>query len=95
MSDREGQAETLGAVNMHYDRDLCLHEMLRVQARAAPRTTALVFGDVGINYQDLDRSQYKGLAYYLQDRLFLIDYESLTSNEISQTILIPSFKNRV
>jgi len=45
--------------------------------------------------EDLDRSQYKGLAYYLQDRLFLIDYESLTSNEISQTILIPSFKNRV
>ncbi len=44
---------------------------------------------------DLDRSRYKGLAYYLQDRLFLIDYESLTSNEVSQTILIPSFKSRV
>jgi len=45
--------------------------------------------------EDLDRSRYKGLAYYLQDRLFLIDYESLTSNEISQTILIPSFKSRI
>ena len=31
----------------------------------------------------------------LQDRLFLIDYESLTLNEMSQTILIPSFKSRI
>lgn len=40
-----------------------------------------------------ERYRYVGIAYYLQDRLFLIDYESLTSNEISQTILIPSFKS--
>lgn len=33
--------------------------------------------------------------YYLRDRLFLVDYESLTSNEISQTILIPSYKSRM
>lgn len=39
--------------------------------------------------------RYQGVAYYLQDRLFLIDYETLTSNEISQTILIPSYKSRV
>ena len=45
--------------------------------------------------ENLDCSRYKGVAYYLQDRLFLIDYESLTSNEISQTILIPSFKSRI
>ena len=38
--------------------------------------------------------QYKGVAYYLGDRLFLIDYESLASSEINQTILIPSFKSR-
>ncbi|MHC8334079.1 helix-turn-helix domain-containing protein [Pseudomonas sp. LB3P25] len=44
---------------------------------------------------DAERSRYKGSAYYLQDRLFFIDYESLTSNEISQTILIPSFKSRI
>ncbi len=55
MSDREGQEDRLGIVNMHYDRDLCLHEMLRAQARSAPRATALVFGDVSISYQDLDR----------------------------------------
>ncbi|MCB2636721.1 hypothetical protein KQ757_15455, partial [Listeria monocytogenes] len=31
----------------------------------------------------------------LQDRVFLIDYESLTLNALSQTILIPSFKSRI
>ncbi|TBN50666.1 helix-turn-helix transcriptional regulator [Pseudomonas sp. BGI-2] len=42
---------------------------------------------------EFERYRYVGTAYYLRDRLFLIDYESLTSNEISQTILIPSFKS--
>ncbi|MGL6244900.1 helix-turn-helix domain-containing protein [Pseudomonas sp.] len=42
---------------------------------------------------EFERYRYVGIAYYLRDRLFLIDYESLTSNEISQTILIPSFKS--
>lgn len=42
---------------------------------------------------EFEQYRYMGVVYYLQDRLFLIDYESLTSNEISQTILIPSFKS--
>src|SRR5471030_2258289 len=42
-----------------------------------------------------ERYRYVGVAYFLQDRLFLIDYESMTSNEISQTILIPSYKSRI
>ena len=41
------------------------------------------------------RCRYLGAAFFLQDRLFLIDYESLTNNEMSQTILIPSFKSRI
>ena len=41
------------------------------------------------------RCRYLGAAFYLQDRLFLTDYESLTGNEMSQTILIPSFKSRI
>lgn len=45
--------------------------------------------------EDWVRCRYLGAAFYLQDRLFLIDYESLTGNEISQTILIPSFKSRI
>ncbi|TQV84389.1 helix-turn-helix domain-containing protein [Aliikangiella coralliicola] len=38
---------------------------------------------------------YQGVAHFLTDRLFLIDYESLTGYEMTQTILYPSFKNRI
>ncbi len=38
---------------------------------------------------------YLGMAHFLTDRIFLNDYESLTSLEMTQTILFPSFKNRV
>ena len=41
------------------------------------------------------RCRYLGAAFQLQDRMFLIDYESLTLNEMSQTILIPSYKSRI
>lgn len=55
MIDREAQADAIGAASMHYDRNLCLHHMLREQARAAPEATALVSGDIRITYRDLDR----------------------------------------
>ena len=45
--------------------------------------------------EDWVRCRYLGAAFYLQDRLFLMDYESLTMNEMSQTILIPSYKSRI
>jgi transcriptional regulator with XRE-family HTH domain len=38
---------------------------------------------------------YLGTAHLLTDRIFLNDYESLTGLEMTQTILFPSFKNRV
>ncbi|MBI1905744.1 MAG: helix-turn-helix transcriptional regulator [Rhodocyclales bacterium] len=38
---------------------------------------------------------YLGMAHFLTDRIFLSDYESLTGLEMTQTILFPSFKNRV
>lgn len=38
---------------------------------------------------------YLGIAHFLTDRIFMVDYESLTGHEISQTILFPTFKNRV
>ncbi|WP_191600358.1 helix-turn-helix domain-containing protein [Marinomonas algicola] len=38
---------------------------------------------------------YSGAVQLLSDRLFLIDYESLTHVEMTQTILYPSFRNRV
>ncbi|GIZ10776.1 helix-turn-helix transcriptional regulator [Pseudomonas sp. NCCP-436] len=45
--------------------------------------------------EDWVRCRYLGAAFLLQDRIFLTDYESLTGNEISHTILIPSFKSRI
>lgn len=38
---------------------------------------------------------YLGMAHLLADRIFLVDYESVGGMEITQTILFPSFKNRV
>jgi transcriptional regulator with XRE-family HTH domain len=49
----------------------------------------------GSDAEDWVRCRYLGAAFLLQDRLFLVDYESLTGNEMSQTILIPSFKSRI
>lgn len=39
--------------------------------------------------------KYIGFATFLIDRIFMIDYETLTDQEITQTILFPTFKNRV
>lgn len=38
---------------------------------------------------------YLGMASLLTDRIFMVDYEALTGHEVTQTILFPSFKNRV
>ncbi|MEP0074173.1 MAG: helix-turn-helix transcriptional regulator [Marinomonas sp.] len=38
---------------------------------------------------------YKGMVLLLSDRLFLVDYEAQTRVEMTQTILYPSFRNRV
>ncbi len=52
-------------------------------------------GGRGAESEEWVRCRYLGAAFFLQDRLFLMDYESLTGNEMSQTILIPSFKSRI
>jgi transcriptional regulator with XRE-family HTH domain len=38
---------------------------------------------------------YQGVVFHLVDRLFMVDCESLTKNEITQTILYPSYKSRM
>ncbi len=40
-------------------------------------------------------SRYQGAALFLSDRIFMLDYETLTGNEVTQTILYPTFKSRV
>ena len=42
-----------------------------------------------------DTYKYEGLVSVVGDRLHLIDTETLTGNELSHTILYPSYKNRV
>ncbi|WP_234263708.1 helix-turn-helix domain-containing protein [Hydrogenophaga sp. NFH-34] len=41
------------------------------------------------------RCRYLGVALLLNERIILIDYESLTSNEVTETILYPTYKSRV
>lgn len=55
MIDRESQKNAESASDMHYDRNRCLHDMVRAQAEAGPRAAALVFGDTTLSYRDLDR----------------------------------------
>lgn len=43
----------------------------------------------------LFKCRYAGLALFLEDRLFLTDVETLTRNEVTQTILFPSRRNRL
>lgn len=49
-------------------------------------------------HENLDQTykcKYIGGTFYLNDRIFLVDYESLTGNEIAQTVLFPTYKNKV
>ena len=39
--------------------------------------------------------KYLGAAFYLNDRIFLVDYESSSNSEISQTVLFPDYKKKV
>ncbi|MBR9828797.1 MAG: helix-turn-helix transcriptional regulator [Oceanospirillales bacterium] len=40
-------------------------------------------------------NRYQGAAFMLSDRLFLIDHEALNRHELTETILFPSFRNRL
>jgi transcriptional regulator with XRE-family HTH domain len=41
------------------------------------------------------KCRYIGSTFYLNDRLFLVDYESIAGNEMVQTVLFPTYKNKV
>ncbi|WP_428243056.1 helix-turn-helix domain-containing protein [Gynuella sp.] len=95
----EGLAKYLGYYFEHYQSMACPGKILRTLVRLEEREDK-------IYYQRTERLQehpddkifhgiYLGMAYFLHDRIFMVDYESLTGNEITQTILFPSFKNRV
>ena len=51
-----------------------------------------------MRYPDRDewyKSRYRGMLFFLSERIFLIGYEALTHNEIAQTVLYPTYKSRV
>ncbi|WP_437879779.1 helix-turn-helix domain-containing protein [Pseudomonas sp. LRF_L74] len=78
----------LSLVHLREERGTFLFERQERQERQDPSRSSKAA-------EEWVRCRYLGAAFYLQDRLFLIDYESLTGNEMSQTILIPSFKSRI
>lgn len=41
------------------------------------------------------RCRYLGVALLLNERIFLLDHEVLTGNELTETILFPTYKSRV
>lgn len=43
----------------------------------------------------VERCRYVGTAFALDDRIFLLDVERLTGNELTQTIVFPSYKSRI
>ncbi|ABC30708.1 predicted transcriptional regulator [Hahella chejuensis KCTC 2396] len=47
------------------------------------------------NKEEKYKSRYEGTAMFLSERIFLVGYETLTHNEIAQTILYPTYKSRV
>ncbi|NRA19599.1 MAG: helix-turn-helix transcriptional regulator [Oceanospirillaceae bacterium] len=57
------------------------------------RTERLV--DIESKEAPASHCKYLGMAFLLVDRIFMIDYESIAINEISQTIIFPTFKSRV
>ncbi|MDJ0949712.1 MAG: helix-turn-helix transcriptional regulator [Alphaproteobacteria bacterium] len=69
-------------LHLSYDNGLASYERIEHLGRAERGERAV-------------RCKYRGLAFYLSDRIFLVDYEALTGNEMTQTILFPSYKNRV
>ncbi|MDZ5604609.1 XRE family transcriptional regulator [Pseudomonas sp. RP23018S] len=76
----------LSLVHVREERGRYLFERQERQERSS---------STNVQSEDWVRCRYLGAAFQLQDRLFMVDYESLTVNEISQTILIPSFKSRI
>ena len=41
------------------------------------------------------RFKYRGILFYLADRIFITEYETLTKQAICQTILFPSYRNAI
>ncbi len=96
---RDGMTRYLGSYFEYYQAMSRPGWLLRTLVRLERR------GD-SIAYQRTERmkplaggkpchNRYLGAAFFLTDRIFLVDYESLNGHEITQTILFPTFKSRI
>ncbi|MEH6649374.1 MAG: helix-turn-helix transcriptional regulator [Motiliproteus sp.] len=69
-----------------------LVQISRVQGEVVYRRIERIKPDDG---SSTFHARYLGCAFFLSERIFLVDYESLTGNELTQTILYPTYKSRV
>lgn len=51
--------------------------------------------NAGKQHEKITHCLYKGAVINLCDRIFLNDFEALTENEITQTILFPSYRSQI
>lgn len=47
------------------------------------------------NLDNTYKCKYVGASFLLNDRIFMVDYEALTGNEMVQMVLFPTYKNKV
>ncbi|TFH87749.1 XRE family transcriptional regulator [Billgrantia azerbaijanica] len=96
---QEGMARYLGCYFEYY-------RSMSQPGRLIRTLVCLEARDEGVVYQRTERmrvrpgartchNRYHGLALRLADRLFLVDHETLNGNEVTQTILFPSFQSQV
>ena len=45
--------------------------------------------------RSVERCRYEGSAYMLNERIFMLDIESFTGNELTQTICFPNYRRRL
>ncbi|QQK64412.1 helix-turn-helix transcriptional regulator [Cobetia sp. cqz5-12] len=101
---RSGASELSRYVGHYYEYYLSMSS----PGRILRGLVSIIQREDGVYYQRLERlveressgvgvshCKYQGMAFYLSDRIFMTDYESMTGNEITQTILYPTFTSRV
>ena len=75
---------------------LILRSLLKITGEAGTMTYQRIENVARIDpAEPRVKCKYQGMAFYLNDRIFLIDYDSLTGNEISQTVLYPNYQHRL
>lgn len=74
-------------------------KVLKSLVRIEPKDGGVYFHRIERTIDSIDNKPscdvYKGIAFFLGDKIFITDHSSSTGLEMSQTILYPSFKKNV